>query len=43
LRALCGETLDWLARQGLMELTPERVRLTDEGLFVSDGVFAELV
>lgn len=43
LRALCGETLDWLSRQGLLEVSPTGVRLTDEGLFVSDGIFAELV
>lgn len=43
LRTLCGDTLDWLANQGLLEVTPERVKLSEEGLFVSDGVFAELV
>lgn len=43
LRKLCGDTLDWLAAQGLLELTPERIRLSEAGLFVSDGVFAELV
>ena len=43
LRALCGETLDALAKDGLLEVTPERVRLTQNGLFVSDGIFAELV
>ena len=43
LRALCGDTLDALAREGLLEVTPERVKLTESGLFVSDGIFAELV
>ena len=43
LRALCGDTLDTLARDGLLEVTPERVKLTESGLFVSDGVFAELI
>ena len=43
LRALCGDTLNWLAEQDLLELTGDGVRLTEAGLFVSDGVFAELV
>jgi oxygen-independent coproporphyrinogen-3 oxidase len=42
-RQLCGETMDWLTREGLLEETGTGVRLTDQGLFLSDGVFAELV
>lgn len=43
LRALCGETLNALAREDLLEISGDRVRLTERGLFVSDGIFAELV
>ncbi len=43
LRTLCGPTLDWLAQQDLLEVSPERVKLTENGLFVSDGIFSELV
>jgi oxygen-independent coproporphyrinogen III oxidase len=42
-RHLCGDTLNWLCREGLLEDTGRRVRLTEQGLFLSDGVFAELV
>ena len=40
---LCGDTLQTLAGDGLLELTPERIRLTEAGLFISDSIFAELI
>lgn len=40
---LCGSTLAWLEQEGLVRTDENRLRLTDRGLFVSDGVFAELV
>ena len=43
LTTLCGEQVDWLQKIGLLESDGDWLRLTDEGLFVSDGVFAELV
>ena len=43
LKWLCGKALAGLADQGLLEVTDERVRLTEAGLYVSDGIFAELV
>jgi oxygen-independent coproporphyrinogen-3 oxidase len=43
LDALCGEDLDWLASIGMLDLADDRVRLTPDGVFVSDSVFAELV
>ncbi len=43
LRALCGPTLDHLAAEGLLVAWDEGVRLSADGLFVSDGIFAELV
>lgn len=42
-RALCGDTLAWMQREGLVEDDGARLRLTERGLFVSDAVFAELV
>ena len=42
-RELCGDTLYWLCEEGLLEEKDDRLRLTDRGLFVSDGIFAELV
>lgn len=41
--ALCREQLPWLCREGLLEETGDRLRLTERGLFVSDAIFAELV
>ncbi len=41
--ALVGEKLKRIVEIGLLEDDGERVRLTERGLFVSDGVFAELV
>jgi len=43
LHALCGESIAWMQREGLLETEGERVRLTERGLFVSDAIFAELV
>ena len=43
LDGLCGATIDRLVGQGVLERAGDRVRLTERGLFVSDGVFAELV
>jgi oxygen-independent coproporphyrinogen III oxidase len=40
---LCGATLRRLESLGLLDASGERLRLTEEGLFVSDGVFADLV
>ena len=40
---LCGDTIDWLCQEGLLEESGTRLRLTEQGLFLSDGVFAELV
>jgi len=42
-RELCGDSLSWLCEEGLLEEKDNRLRLTARGLFVSDGVFAELV
>lgn len=41
--ALCGIELAALASQGMIERTPDRVRLAASALFVSDTVFAALV
>lgn len=38
-----GETFSRLAAQGLLVREPGRVRLSDRGFLLSDGVFAELV
>lgn len=40
---LCGEQIEWLASIGMIDRAGERVRLTPQGVFVSDAVFAELV
>ena len=40
---LCRESLPWLRREGLLDDAGDRLRLTERGLFVSDGIFAELV
>jgi oxygen-independent coproporphyrinogen-3 oxidase len=40
---LCGDTIAWLCQEGLLEDSGTRLRLTEQGLFLSDGVFAELV
>ena len=40
---LCGDTIAWLCQEGLLEDAGDRLRLTEQGLFLSDGVFAELV
>lgn len=42
-RQLCAESLPWLVREGLLVDEAERLRLTPRGLFLSDGIFAELV
>ena len=41
--ALRGPEIARLAREGLLVVSPNRVRLADSALFVSDSVFAELV
>lgn len=43
LDALCGGTLRWMSREGLVDDDGTRIRLTPGGLFVSDAIFAELV
>ena len=42
-RDLSGPALEWLHDEGLLEEVDGRLRLTERGLFLSDGVFAELV
>lgn len=42
-RDLCGDTIDWLAGIGMLENEGDRIKLTPQGVFVSDAVFAELV
>ena len=42
-RALAGDAIVWMQREGLLEDTGSVLRLTEQGLFVSDAVFAELV
>ena len=41
--ALRGPEIAGLAAQGLLVVEPDRIRLVDDALFVSDAVFAELV
>ncbi|HMP73133.1 MAG TPA: radical SAM family heme chaperone HemW [Kiritimatiellia bacterium] len=43
LHDLCGPTLEWMQQEGLVDYQPHRLRLTERGLFLSDGIFAELV
>lgn len=40
---LCREEIDWLKQIGMLQDDGEHLRLTPEGVFVSDAVFAELV
>ncbi|MCS6771992.1 MAG: radical SAM family heme chaperone HemW [Kiritimatiellae bacterium] len=40
---LCADALPWLIREGLLDDSGDRLRLTEKGLFVSDSIFAELV
>ena len=40
---LRGPEIARLAAEGRLVAEPDRIRLADEALFVSDGVFAELV
>ena len=40
---LRGPEIARLAAQGLLAVAPDRIRLADDALFVSDAVFAELV
>ena len=40
---LCGEQIAHFCALGLLEESGDRLRLTEAGLFVSDGIFAELV
>ena len=40
---LCGKEIAWLTEIGMLEAVNERLRLTAQGVFVSDAVFAELI
>jgi len=40
---LCGEEIARFSGLGLVEFSDGRIRLTDEGVYVADSVFAELV
>lgn len=40
---LCGAQIEWLASIGMLDRTDDRLRLTPQGVFVSDSVFAELI
>ena len=40
---LCADSLPWLREEGLVDDSGNRLRLTERGLFVSDGIFAEWV
>ncbi|MCZ7591987.1 MAG: radical SAM family heme chaperone HemW [Kiritimatiellae bacterium] len=40
---LCGDKINWLTKEGLLDASNDRLRLTECGLFVSDAVFSELV
>lgn len=42
-RVLCADALPWMVREGLLQDDGECLRLTSRGLFLSDGIFAELV
>ncbi len=42
-RQLAGERIDWLCQLNLLEEKNDRLRLTEQGLFVSDSIFAELI
>ena len=42
-RALCGDSLVWMQREGLVDDDGAMLRLTERGLFVSDAIFSELV
>ena len=40
---LAAKALPWMRKEGLIDDSDDRLRLTEKGLFVSDGIFAELV
>jgi oxygen-independent coproporphyrinogen-3 oxidase len=40
---LCGEPIRRFGQMGLLDANEDRVRLTEEGVFVSNALFAELV
>lgn len=40
---LCGDKIAWLEKEGLLDSSGQRLRLTTRGLFVSDAIFSELV
>ena len=42
-RELCGKEIDWLVEIGMLEDQGDRMKLTPQGVFVSDAVFAELI
>ena len=41
--ALCGDSIEFFVRQGLLIDEPDRLRLTDDALFISNAIFSELV
>ncbi len=43
LHVLAGNSIEWMEREGLLDSSGGRLRLTEHGLFVSDAIFAELV
>lgn len=42
-RALCAQAIERLRRDGLLEYCDNRLRLTEQALFISNAVFSELV
>jgi oxygen-independent coproporphyrinogen III oxidase len=40
---LCGAEIKWLSDIGMVDATGDSLRLTPQGVFVSDAVFAELI
>lgn len=42
-RQLCGDTIGWMCEEGLLEEQGGHLRVSEKGLFLSDGIFAELV
>jgi len=42
-RQLCGDTIQWLEEIGMVKDSGERLRLTPQGVFVSDRIFSELI
>jgi len=42
-QALCGEQINWLTEIGMVNAANDQLKLTPQGVFVSDAVFAELI